>query len=178
MQCFAIWIAMQFVHACYLSLYLQFQCTGRRSHRGGFVSRTKGSVAMSPRRRHSKWLNSTRLGEFAHGVRTRRAIAGKRVEVSAVGEYNCPSPRTPIPRDQFKLHELTGDICRDGALPPSRECPQPDDDSHDKEEPSKQTPFSTHPQNNESCLGWYYLTNVYQSIRTSYLISMLLFLTI
>ena len=59
------------------------------------------------------------------------------MEVSAVGEHNSPSPWTPIPRDQFKLHELTGDICQDGALPPSRECPQPDDDSHDKEEPSK-----------------------------------------
>ena len=65
---------------------------------------------MSPRQRHSKWLNSTRLGDYAHGVHTRRATAGKRVEVSAVGEHNSPSPRTPIYRDQFKLHELTGDI--------------------------------------------------------------------
>jgi hypothetical protein len=176
---------------------------------------------MSPGRRHSKRVNSTWPWEFAHGVCTRRA-AGERVKTSAVGEHNFPSPWTPIPRDQFKLHELTGDICRDGTLPsPMRDCPRPDDDSHAKEEPSElpspmrdctwpdddshdeeepselpspvrdcpwldddshaeeepseQPPVSTHPQNNESCLGWYYLTDVYHSIRTSYLISMLLF---
>ena len=147
--------------------------------------------------------------------------------------------------DQFKLHELTGDICRDSTPPspmrdcrqpdddshakeepselpsPIRDCPRldddshakeepseltspmrdcpcpdddshakeesselpspvrdypwPDDDSHAKEEPSEQTPVSTPPQNKESYLGWYYLTDAYQSIRTSYLISMLLF---
>ena len=169
MQCFTIGIAMQFVHACCLSLYLQFQCLGQRSHRGGSASRTKGSAAMSPRRRHSKWVNSTWPGEFAHGVCTWRAAAGKRVEVSAVGEHNSPSHRTPIPRDQFKLHELTRDICRDGTLLspvrdyprpdadshaeekpselpiPVRDCPQPKDDSQAKEEPSKQTLVSTHP---------------------------------
>ena len=58
---------------------------------------------------------------------------------------------------------------------PVRDYPRPDDDSHAEEEPYEQTPVSTHPQNNESFLGWYYLTYVYQSIRTSYLISMLLF---
>jgi len=79
-------------------------------------------------------------------------------------------------RDQFKLHELTGDIYWDGTLPsPVRDCPWPDDDSDAKEEPSEQTHVSTHPQSNESCLGWYYLTDVYQSSRTSYLISMLHF---
>ena len=110
MHCFTVWIAMQFVHACCLSLYLQFQCLGRRSHKGGSASRTKGSAAMSLRRRHSKRVNSTRPGEFAHGVHTRRAVAGKRVEVSVVGKHNFPSSWTPVPRDQFKLHELTGDI--------------------------------------------------------------------
>ena len=126
MQCFTFWIAMQFVHACYLSLYLQFQCTGQRSHRGGSASRTKGSATMSPGWRNSKWLNSTWLGEFAHGVRTRRAAASKRVDVSAVGEHSSPSPRTLVRRDQFKLHELTRDICWDGTLPiPVRDCPWP-----------------------------------------------------
>jgi hypothetical protein len=77
-------------------------------------------------------------GEFAHGVCTRSATAGKRVEVSAVGEHNSPSPWTPVPRDQFKLHELTRDICQDGSLPsPMRECPWPDDDRHAEEEPSE-----------------------------------------
>jgi hypothetical protein len=43
-----------------------------------------------------------------------------------------------VPWDQFKLHELTRDICRDGTLPsPVRDCPRPDDDSHAKEEPSE-----------------------------------------
>jgi hypothetical protein len=154
---------------------------------------------MSHGRRHSKWLNSTWPGEFAHGVRTQRAATGKRVEVLALGQHNSPSPWTPVCRDQFKLHELTGDIYQDGTLPsPVRDCPRPDDDSHAEEEPSElaspvrdypcpdddshaeeepseQTPVSTHPENNESCLGWYYLTDVYQSICTSYLISMLLF---
>jgi hypothetical protein len=93
---------------------------------------------MSPGRRHSKRLNSTRLGEFAHGVHTRRAAAGKRVKVLAVGEHNSPLPRTPVRRDQFKLHELTRNICWDGTLPsPVRDCPWPDDDSHAKEEPSE-----------------------------------------
>ena len=91
------------------------------------------------------------------------------MEISEVDEHNSPSPRTPEPRDQFKVHELTGDICRDITLPshvrdyprpdddshakeepselpsPVRECPWPDDDSHAEEEPSKQTPISTHP---------------------------------
>jgi hypothetical protein len=82
-----------------------------KDHRGGSTSRTKGSAAMSPERRHSKHLNSTRPREFAHGVRTQRATTGKRVEVSVVGEHNSPSPQTPVHRDQFKLHELTRDIC-------------------------------------------------------------------
>jgi hypothetical protein len=57
------------------------------------------------------------------------------VEVSAVGEHNSPSPRTHVRRDQFKLHELNGDICQDGTLPsPVRDCPWPNDA---KEEPSE-----------------------------------------
>jgi hypothetical protein len=93
---------------------------------------------MSPGQRHSKQLNSTRPREFAYGVHTRRATADKRVEVLAVGEHNSPSPSTPICRDQFKLHELTGDIYRVSTLPsPVRDCPWPDDDSHAEEEPSK-----------------------------------------
>ena len=81
-------------------------------------------------------VNSTRRGEFAHRVRTWRAAADKRVEVSAVGEHNSLSRWIPIPRDQFKLHELTGDICRDDTLPsPVRDCPWLDDDSHAKEDP-------------------------------------------
>ena len=50
----ADWIAMQFVHASYLNLFLQFQCPVRRSHRGGSASRTKGSADISPRGRQSK----------------------------------------------------------------------------------------------------------------------------
>ena len=50
----------------------------------------------------------------------------------------CGGSLTPIPRDQFKLHQLTGDICRDGTLPsPVRDCPHLDDDSHAEEEPSE-----------------------------------------
>ena len=108
-------------------------------------------------------MNLTSLGEFSHGVCTQRAAAGKRVEISEVDEHNSPSPRTPEPRDQFKVHELTGDICWDITLPSlMRDYPWPDDDSHAKEEPSKQTPVSPHPQNNESCLDSYYLIDVYQ----------------
>jgi hypothetical protein len=102
------------------------QGSGRRSHRGGSTSRTKGSVAMSPRRRHSKQLNSTWPAESALGVGTQRH--GKRVDLS---------PRTPVLKDQFKLHELTRDICLDSTLPsPMINSPWPDDDSHYKEEPS------------------------------------------
>ena len=70
------------------------------------------------------------------------------MEVSAVGEHNSPSPRTPVPRDQFKLHELTGDICRDGTLPSLvRDYPWPDDDSHAKEEPSElPNPMADYPR--------------------------------
>jgi hypothetical protein len=167
MQCFTVWITMQFVHVCCLSLNLQFQYPGQRSHRGGSASRTKDTATMSPGRRHSKRVNSTRLGEFAHGVCTRRAATGKREEVSVVGEHNSPSQRTLEPRDQFKVHELTRDICWDVTLPsPMRDCPQLDDDSHAEEEPSKQTPVSHHPQNNESCLSWYYLIDIYLSINS------------
>ena len=77
MQCFSVWIAMQFVHACCLSLYFQFQCPGQRSLRGGSASKTKGSAAMSPGRMHSKRVNSTRPGEFALGVRTQRLPLAK-----------------------------------------------------------------------------------------------------
>jgi hypothetical protein len=142
MQCFTIWI-MQFVDACCLSLYLQFQCLGRRSHREGSASRTKGSTAMSLRQRYSKRVNSAWLGEFAHVVCTQRAATSRRVEVSIVGEHNSPSLETPEPRDQFKVYELTRDICRDITLPsPMRDCPWPDDDSHAKEEPYEQIPVS------------------------------------
>ena len=91
MQCFTVGISMEFVHTCCLSLYLQFQCPDRRSHRGGSASRTKGSAAMSPRRRLSKRVRSTPLEEVAHGFCTWRSSAGKRVEVAAVGEHNSPS---------------------------------------------------------------------------------------
>ena len=59
MQCFVVWIAMQFVHACCLNLFLQFQRPVRRSHRGGSASRTKGSADISPRGRQSKRVKST-----------------------------------------------------------------------------------------------------------------------
>jgi hypothetical protein len=140
-------------------------------HRGGSTSRTKGRAAMSPRQRHSKRVNSTWPGEFALEVCTRRATTGKRVEISVVGEHNSPSPWTPIPRDQFKLHELTGDIWWDSTLPslvrdyprpdddsnaeeepsklpsPARDCPRPNDDSHAKKEPSElPSPMRDYPQ--------------------------------
>ena len=172
MQCFTVWI-MQFVHACCLSLYLQFQCLGRKNHREGSASRTKGSAAMSPGWRLSKRVRSTPLEAATHGFYTRRSSAGKRVEVAVVGEHNSPSRPTPGPRDQFQVHQLTGDICWDGTQPsPERDSSRPDDDNPTEEESSQQTPVSLHPQNDESCLGWYYFTDVYQSICTSYLISM------
>ena len=59
MQCFAVWIAMQFVHASCLNLFLQFQCLVRRSHRGDSASRTKGSADINPRGRQSKRVKST-----------------------------------------------------------------------------------------------------------------------
>jgi hypothetical protein len=146
---------MEFVHACYLSLYLQFQCLDRRSHRGGSTSRTKGSATMSPRRRLSKRVRSTPPKEAAHGFCTRRSSTGKRVEVAAVGEHNSPSRPTlgpylalrETPHGQIMIALLTRSPLNKLLSPP-------------------------HPQNNESCLGWYYLTDVYQSICTSYLISM------
>ena len=137
MQCFTVWIAMEFVHACCLSLYLQF--LGQRRHRGGSASRTKGSAPMSPGRRLSKQVRSTPPEEATHGFCTRRSSTGKRVEVGVVGEHNSPSRPTPGPRDQFQVHQLTGDICRDGTLPSLvRDCPRPDDDSHAEEEPSEE----------------------------------------
>ena len=48
MQCFTVLIAMEFVHACCLNLYLQFQCPGQRRHTG-----------RSARRRSSKRVRST-----------------------------------------------------------------------------------------------------------------------
>ena len=131
---------------------------------------------MSPGRRLSKRVRSTPPEEAAHGFCTRRSSAGKRVEVATVGEHNSPSRPILGPRDQFQVHQLTRDIGWDGTLPsPERDSSRPEDDSPAEEEPSQQTPSSPNPQNDESCLGWYYLTNIYQSIRTSYLISMLLF---
>ena len=59
MQCFAVWIAMQFVHASCLNLFLQFQRPVQRSRRGGSASRTKGSADISPRGRLSKRVKST-----------------------------------------------------------------------------------------------------------------------
>ena len=93
---------------------------------------------MSSGQRPSKRVRSTPLEQVAREVCTRRSATGKRVEVTAVGEHNSPSRLTPIPRDQFQVHELTGDICWDGSLPsPTREYPWPDDDSHAEEEPSE-----------------------------------------
>ena len=66
------------------------------------------------------------------------------MEVAAVGEHNSPSRPTPGPRDQFQVHQLTGDIGRDGTLPsPERDSSWPDDDSPTKEEPSQQTLVSS-----------------------------------
>ena len=143
MQCFTVWILMEFVHAYCLSLYLQFQCLDRRSHRGVSASRTKGSTAMSTGWRLSKWVRSTPLEETAHEFCIRRSSVGKTVEVAAVGEHNSPSRLTPGPIDQFHVHQLTGDIGRDGTLPsPKRDSSWLDDDSPTEEEPSQQTPSS------------------------------------
>jgi hypothetical protein len=65
MQCFTVWISMEFVHACCLSLYLQFQSSCQRSHRGGSANRTKGSATMSHGRRPSKRVRSTPLEQAA-----------------------------------------------------------------------------------------------------------------
>ena len=74
-------------------------------------------------------MNSTRLGEFTHGVYTHKATASKRLGVSIL---------TPVPRDQFQIHELTRDIYRYDTLPsPVRDWSWLDDDSHAKEEPSE-----------------------------------------
>ena len=85
-------------------------------------------------------------------------------------EISSPMRDCPWPNDDSHAEEEPSEL-------PSlvKDYPWLDDDSHAEEEPSKQTSIPTHPQSNESCLGWYYLTDVYQSIRTSYLISMLLF---
>ena len=61
-------------------------------------------------------MNSTRPGEFAHGVCTQRVVASQRVEVLAVGKHNSPSCLTPEPRDQLQVYQLTADIGRDGTL--------------------------------------------------------------
>jgi hypothetical protein len=87
-QCFAVWIAMQFVHACCLSLFLQFQRLGRRSRRGGSTSRTKGSADISPRGRQSKRVKSTQPGELTHGF-----------------EKNKQN------REKVKYHQTTGSCC-------------------------------------------------------------------
>ena len=92
------------------------------------------------------------------------------MEALVVGEHNFPSPRTPKPRDQLKVHELIGDICQDVTLPsPVGECPWPYDDTHAEEEHYEQTPISPYPQNNESCLGWYCLIDVIQISILGYL---------
>ena len=144
MQCFTIWI-MQFVHACCLSLYLQFQCLGRRSHRGGSTNRTKGSAAMSLGRRLSKRVRLTPPEVAAHGFCTQRSSASKRVEVAAVGEHNSPSRPILGPKDQFQVHQLIRDIGQDGTLPsPERDSSWLDDDSPAEEEPSQQIPVSPH----------------------------------
>ena len=67
MQCFVVWIAMQFVHASCLNLFLEFQCPVRRSRKGGSASRTKGSADINSRGRQSKRVKSTRHGELTHG---------------------------------------------------------------------------------------------------------------
>ena len=104
---------------------------------------TKGSTAMSPRRRPSKRVRSTPSELATHGLCTWMSSVGNRVEVAAVGEHNSPSPPTPIPRHQFQIHELTRDICWDSALPSLvRDCPWPDDDSHAEEEPFEQIPVT------------------------------------
>jgi hypothetical protein len=72
-----VWIAMQFVHACCLSLFLQFQHLDRRSHRGGSTSRTKGSPDMSPRGRQSKRVKSIRQGELTHGSKKNKQNCAK-----------------------------------------------------------------------------------------------------
>jgi hypothetical protein len=91
----------------------------------------------------SKRVRLTPLEQAAHGVCSWRSTTGKRVEVAVVGEHNSPSRPTPRPRDQFQVHELTGDIGHDGTLPnPERDSSWPDDYSPTKEEPSQQTPIS------------------------------------
>ena len=92
---------------------------------------------MSPGRRLSKRVRSTPPEESTHGFCTRRSSVGKRVEVGVVGEHNSPSKLTPQPRDQFQVHQLTGDIGWDDTLPsPKRDSSWPDDDSPAEEEPS------------------------------------------
>ena len=67
-QFFVVWIAMQFLHACRLSLFLQFQAMGWTSHREVPASRAKGSTDMDPRGWQSKRVKPTSLAELQHLV--------------------------------------------------------------------------------------------------------------
>jgi hypothetical protein len=88
MQCFTIWIAIQFLHDSCLSLFHQFQYLGLRSYRGGSASRTKGTTDMSTARKPGKRVHATRqLSE--PGVLTRSGKnKHRRQDGPAGGEHN------------------------------------------------------------------------------------------
>ena len=65
-QFFVVWIAMQFLHACRLSLFLQFQAMGWTSHREVPASRAKGNTDMGPRGWQSKRVKPTSLAKLQH----------------------------------------------------------------------------------------------------------------
>ena len=73
-------------------------------------------------------VNTTRRG--CSWILYLEAFRRQKVEVAAVGEHNSPSRPTPERRDQFQVHQLTGDIGQDGTLPsPERDSSRLDDDS-------------------------------------------------
>ena len=67
-QFFVVWIAMQFLHAYHLSLFVQFQVVGWTSRREVPASRAKGSIDMGSGGWQSKRVKPTSLAELQHLV--------------------------------------------------------------------------------------------------------------
>ena len=72
-QFFAVWIAMRFLHACRLSLFLQFQALGWTSHREVPASRAKGSTDMGPGEWQSKRVKPRSPAELQNLVVSTRS---------------------------------------------------------------------------------------------------------
>jgi hypothetical protein len=110
-QFFAVWIAMQFLHACRLSLFLQFQAVGWTRSREVPKSRAKGSTNMGGGWQ-SKRVKPTSPAKLQHlVVPTRSKSQHAQGEQSPMRDWSREDDLSHAKEETPPLHQQNDQTC-------------------------------------------------------------------